>query len=109
MTNGKARAGVSSVEFAKALADVTRQKIMNCCCCAWRSVNEIVEVVGVSQPTVSHHLAILKEAGLVDVRHEGKQTFYALNQSRVVSCCGQLMTVFAPEEKATAVMNKLEA
>ena len=59
------------VEFAKALADETRQKIMKLCCCKWLSVNEIVEQLSVSQPTVSHHLAILREAGLVEVREEG--------------------------------------
>jgi ArsR family transcriptional regulator len=97
------------VEFAKAIADETRQKIMQACCCQWRSVNELVELMGVSQPTVSHHLAILKEAGLVNVRHEGKQTFYSLNQNRVVSCCGQLMATFAPQEKATAALSKIVA
>ena len=94
------------VEFAKAIADETRQKIMAACCCKWASVNEIVEQLSVSQPTVSHHLAILREAGLVDVRHEGKHTFYTLNQNRVALCCGQIMAVFAPEEKATAAVNK---
>ena len=100
---------VSSVDFAKALADETRQKIMQACCCRWCSVNELVEQMDVSQPTVSHHLAILKEAELVNMRHEGKQTFYTLNQSRVVACCGQLMVVFAPQEKATAALNKIMA
>jgi DNA-binding transcriptional ArsR family regulator len=98
---------VTSVEFAKALADETRQKIMQLCCCQWCSVSEMVEQLKVTQPTVSHHLAILKETELVKVRHEGKQTFYTLNQSRVVACCGQLMVVFAPQEKATAALNKV--
>lgn len=87
----------NSVEFAKALADETRQHIMRVCCCQWMNVSEIVEAVGVSQPTVSHHLAILKEAGLVNTRDEGKHTFYSLNQKRVASCCGQLTEIFAPE------------
>ena len=94
------------VLFAKALADQTRQSIMNACCCQWLSVNEIVARVEVSQPTVSHHLAVLREAGLVDVRADGKQTFYTLNQSRVVACCGQLMLRFAPEQKVTAKVEK---
>ena len=51
------------VLFAKALADETRQKIMKLCCCKWLSVNEIVEQLNVTQPTVSHHLSILREAG----------------------------------------------
>ena len=32
----------TSVDFAKALADQTRQKIMRLCCCAWLSVNDII-------------------------------------------------------------------
>jgi len=98
------------VLFAKAIADDTRQKIMSACCCCWLSVNEIVEKMEVSQPTVSHHLAILRDAGLVNIREEGKQTFYSLNQERIAVCCGQIMLKFAPEEKATeAVINVVNA
>ena len=97
------------VLFAKAIADETRQKIMNLVCCNSLSVSEIVEKLDVSQPTVSHHLAILREAGLVDVREEGKQTFYSLNQNRVAVCCGQLMIKFAPETEAAETIKGLEA
>jgi ArsR family transcriptional regulator len=89
------------VLFAKAISDDTRQKIMSVCCCCELSVNEIVDKLDVSQPTVSHHLAILRDAGLVNTREEGKQTFYTLNQERVAYCCGQLMIKFAPESIAT--------
>jgi ArsR family transcriptional regulator, arsenate/arsenite/antimonite-responsive transcriptional repressor len=97
------------VEFAKAIADETRQKIMSLCCCRELSVNEIVERLNVSQPTVSHHLAILRDAGLVNVRPEGKQTYYTLNQDRVASCCGQIMQVFAPETDVTEAVKKATA
>ena len=89
------------VLFAKAISDDTRQKIMSECCCCTLSVNDIVEKIGLSQPTISHHLAILREADLVTVREEGKQTFYTLNQERIAYCCGQLMVKFAPESVAT--------
>ena len=95
------------VLFAKAISDDTRQKIMTVCCCCELSVNEIVEKVGFSQPTISHHLAILRDAGLVRIREEGKQSFYTLNQDQVVYCCGQLMVKFAPEEKATETVLKV--
>jgi len=95
------------VLFAKAIADDTRQKIMSECCCCWLSVNEIVEKVGFSQPTISHHLAILRDAGLVNSREEGKQTFYTLNQKNIAVCCGQIMLKFAPEEEATEAVIKV--
>ena len=85
------------VLFAKALADATRQKIMQLCCCKWLSVTEIVEQLDVSQPTVSHHLAILRQAGLVETRQEGKQIFYSLDQDKVATCCGNLVIKFAPD------------
>ena len=97
------------VLFAKAIADGTRQKIMSECCCKWLSVTEIVEKLDVSQPTVSHHLAVLREAGLVNVREQGKQTYYALNQERVAYCCGQLMVKFAPETKAAEKLIHIDA
>ncbi|MEK9164452.1 MAG: metalloregulator ArsR/SmtB family transcription factor, partial [Chloroflexota bacterium] len=75
-------------------------------CCEWISVGDIVEKTNVSQPTVSHHLAILREAGLVNVRHEGKQTFYSLNQERMAFCCGQLMVKFAPEDEMTEAVKQ---
>lgn len=94
------------VLFAKAIADDTRQKIMSECCCCWLSVNEIVEKIGFSQPTISHHLAILRDAGLVSIREEGKQTFYTLNQERIAVCCGQIMLKFAPESETTLTVKQ---
>ena len=95
------------VLFAKAIADDTRQKIMSECCCCWLSVNEIVEKVGFTQPTISHHLAILRDAGLVHIREEGNQTFYSLNQEYVATCCGQVMLKFAPESETTVNLKQI--
>ncbi len=87
-----------SISFAKAMADETRQRVMSLLCCRWLCVGDIVEEMGdISQPTVSHHLAILREAGLVHVQREGKQVFYSLDQNQVAVCCGRIMRVFAPE------------
>lgn len=96
----------TSVAFAKILADDTRQRIMASCCCRWRSVGDIVEAMGgdVAQPTVSHHLAVLREAGLVRVRRDGRLAFYTLDQERVAVCCGQVLTSFAPETAAAAAV-----
>lgn len=94
------------IAFVRALADNTRQEIMAMCCCEWRSVGELADSLDVTQPTVSHHLAFLREARLVIARPEGRHTFYTLDQAQVAKCCGVLMVNYAPDlapsaEKAT--------
>ena len=97
---------VDSVEFAKALADDTRQGIMQLCCCQWLNVGQIVDAINVSQPTVSHHLSILRAAGLVNVRREGKQVYYTLNQQRIAAGCCTLAENYAPEQEIIRVPEK---
>lgn len=92
---------VDTIDFAKALADGTRQEIMRLCCCRWLSVGELVEALDVSQPTVSHHLGILRSVGLVDTRREGKQVYYTLNQGRMAASCCLLVENFAPEHEVS--------
>lgn len=95
-----------SVDFAKAIADETRQRVMRLLCCEWLCVGDIVDKMhGVTQPTVSHHLAVLREAGLVHVRREGKQVFYSLNQDEVAVCCGRIMLNFAPQRVDELALN----
>jgi ArsR family transcriptional regulator, arsenate/arsenite/antimonite-responsive transcriptional repressor len=93
------------VVFSKALADETRQKIMSLCCCVWLNVGEIVSALNVTQPTVSHHLAILRAAGLVDVKRDGKQVYYTLNQPRLAEGCCCLAETFAPDHEITILPN----
>lgn len=90
---------VDTVEFAKALADETRQKIMALCCCEWVSVNDIVSKIDVAQPTVSHHLKILKNAGLVKSERRGKQVMYTIDQERLARGCCQVAEDFAPQQR----------
>ncbi|MEO0794485.1 MAG: metalloregulator ArsR/SmtB family transcription factor [Verrucomicrobiota bacterium] len=85
--------------FGKALGDVTRQRILRFCCCQSKSVGEIAEQAQVTQPTASHHLAILEEAGLVNREQHGKMVYYQVNQSAVVNCCGELLVKIAPNQK----------
>lgn len=84
--------------FARAYSDKTRREIMKCVCCVWLSVNDVVDHLGgrVNQPTVSHHLKVLEEANLVEVRQEGRQRFYTLNQQHFRACCGELFRTFNP-------------
>ena len=81
---------VNCVEFCKALADDTRQHILEMLRDGEMCVSDIVAAFDMSQPTISHHLHILKQFGLVTSRKEGKQVFYAIDHANVVECCGKL-------------------
>jgi ArsR family transcriptional regulator len=89
---------IDCVEFCKALADDTRQQILVMLQPGEMCVSEIVDAFDMSQPTISHHLSILKRFNLVTSRKEGKLVFYALNQDNMVECCGQLITKFDTQE-----------
>ncbi len=88
-----------TVEFAKALADETRQEIMRHLCCQWLNVTDLVERLEgrVNQPTVSHHLRRLSRAGLVLERRVGRHRYYTLDQARLAQCCRIVARDFAPE------------
>lgn len=63
----------------KALADESRLAVLRHLHAREHAVGELAEVVGLSEPTVSHHLAKLREAGLVSLRMAGNQRFYRVN------------------------------
>jgi len=89
---------IDCVAFCKALADDTRQQILQMLLDGEMGVSNIVDAFTMSQPTISHHLNVLKQFGLVTSRKEGKQVFYAINRDNVIGCCGQLMAKFDAEE-----------
>lgn len=61
-----------------ALAEPHRRQILDLLRGGERSVGELVARLRLSQPGVSKHLKVLREAGLVEVRPEGKQRLYGL-------------------------------
>lgn len=71
-----------------ALADDTRARIVEILAEGERSVNELVELFSVSQPAISRHLRVLREAGVVTVEPNGKQRIYRLNPSSLTDVSG---------------------
>lgn len=81
-------------DFVKALADETRQRILTLLREREMSVSELNEHFAVTQPTLSHHLAILRRAKLVSLRHEGRQTFYRVNPACGMEGCREILARF---------------
>lgn len=94
---------IDCVEFCRALSDETRQRILEMLLEREMCVGEIVEAFEISQPTVSHHLDVLKRFGLLTSRKDGKQVYYAINRERVVHCCGRLMGRFGSSTQTSKV------
>jgi hypothetical protein len=67
------------LRFCKALADESRLKIVGLIARGERSVQELAALMGLREPTVSHHLSILKETGLAKMRIEGNTHWYRLD------------------------------
>jgi biotin operon repressor len=62
-----------------ALGDETRIKIVKLLSTGRRSVGELATALEISQPNISHHLRILKEAGLVQATREGRNIYYSIS------------------------------
>ena len=68
-------------DLFRSLADPTRRAIFERLCREGeQTVGALTAQAGVSQPAVSKHLGVLKQAGLVRDRHEGRQTHYIVQQ-----------------------------
>jgi DNA-binding transcriptional ArsR family regulator len=90
---------INCVDFCKALGDETRQRILEVLLSQGEMcVGDLVNTFNLSQPTISHHLTLLKNAKLVTSRRDGKQVFYAIDRENITSCCGSLFAKFAPED-----------
>jgi DNA-binding transcriptional ArsR family regulator len=72
------RAATTSDAF-NAIAEPRRRDILVMLALRERPVGEIVEELGLPQPSVSKHLRVLWDVGLVDARRDGKQMLYRTN------------------------------
>src|SRR5262250_2005483 len=77
-----ARAATTSDAF-NAVAEPRRREILNYLALQERTVGEIVTAVGLEQPSVSKHLRVLREVGLVHVRRDGRHMLYRTNAEAI--------------------------
>ena len=67
------------LQFCKAMADESRLKIVGLLSTGEHSVQQLATTLELKEPTVSHHLAILKQLGLLTLRADGNFRWYRLN------------------------------
>jgi ArsR family transcriptional regulator len=83
-------AAAKQSRFFKALSDETRLRIFKLLGVREMCVCEIMVALDLTQPTASHHLRILENAGLVKDRKEGKWVFYSIAQPKLVESMHKL-------------------
>jgi DNA-binding transcriptional ArsR family regulator len=77
-----ARAATTSDAF-NAVAEPRRREILNYLALAERPVGDLVAGLGMEQPSVSKHLRVLRDVGLVRVRRNGRHMFYRTNAEAI--------------------------
>ena len=74
---------MSEIEIFKALADPTRLKILECIKDVEKCICEVIPYTGKSQPNVSLHLKVLKQAGLVNERRDGTKIMLSIADKNI--------------------------
>ncbi|GAW30582.1 metalloregulator ArsR/SmtB family transcription factor [Carboxydocella sp. JDF658] len=85
-------------EKLRALADENRLQIIRLLARGELCVCEIMEYLEMSQPTASHHLKILKQAGLVTDRKEGRWSYYRLQSEAVQALTAEIQGLLVTGE-----------
>lgn len=82
------------VRWFRLFSDETRVRIVHYLTqCEELNVRTLCELLNQSQPAVSHHLAMLKEEGLVEIRRDGKHNYYRLVPKEFEGIAGQLFSL----------------
>ena len=88
------------VQVFKLLADETRLKIlMGLLRSGEMHVSAMCDMLNQSQPAVSHHLALLRVAGIIEPRRDGKHNFYSVCQDRFHLLMGELFSTISDPKR----------
>lgn len=88
------------------LAEPTRLKILHTICREERSVTNIVAATGATQTNVSRHLALMREAGVVNSRREGTTVYYRVIDPEFVEICRNVCVQIAGRIDARQPLRK---
>ena len=78
----------------KAISEPKRLRIVDMLSCGERCACEILREFRITQPTLSHDMKVLVEAGFVSVRREGKNIYYTLDTQKLIALHETLGHIF---------------
>ncbi|MGD0408450.1 MAG: metalloregulator ArsR/SmtB family transcription factor [Candidatus Limnocylindrales bacterium] len=83
------------VEVLKTIANVRRLEIIHLLADGPREVSRLAEEMGISQPNVSQHLAVMRAGGIVEADREGREVRYRLSDPEIIVACEMMRGVLA--------------
>lgn len=83
-----------TAKILKAIAEPKRLRIVDMLSCGELCACKILEAFHITQPTLSHDMKLLVDAGLVNDRREGKNIYYSLNEGKIRKLQGILDNIF---------------
>ncbi|MBI3158013.1 MAG: winged helix-turn-helix transcriptional regulator [Chloroflexi bacterium] len=86
-------------EFCSALSDTNRLLILYTLSEGPLKVTDLAEQLDIPQPTISRHLKVLRERGMVSARRDGPAVFYSLGDRRVIQALDLLRAMMADNLK----------
>ena len=98
---------IDTAKILKAISDPKRLRIVDMLSCGELCGCEILEAFHITQPTLSHDMRVLTEAGIVNDRREGKNIFYSLDEERLTAFMDTLHQVTTP--KANCICHSKES
>ena len=88
-----------TAKILKALSDPKRLRIVDMLSCGELCACQILEAFHVTQPTLSHDMKLLVEAGIVKDRREGKNIYYSLDAEVLRELQNRLSTMFQSKQE----------
>lgn len=97
---------IDTAKILKAISDPKRLRIVDMLSCGELCACKILEAFHITQPTLSHDMKVLIEAGIVSDRREGKNIFYSLNTERFEEFLSTMHEITT--QKSNCICNSVE-
>ena len=94
-----------NAKIFKALSDSNRLKIIDILSCGEKCACELLESFNFTQPTLSHHMKVLIDCGLINSRKDGLWNHYSLNNTNINKIMLFMMTIITDTEDCICKTN----
>jgi ArsR family transcriptional regulator len=95
-------------ELCKTLSNPIRLEILSLLRDGEKSVSELASLTSVRQATISQHLAVLRQRGVVSTRKDGANVFYKIANPKIIEACDIIREVLFEQMVEMEKLSKLE-